>query len=274
MAAEHRLRVAMAGATGKTGREVARAVATAADMELVAAIGSRHVGEHLGHLLGLSSLDVTVVASVDEAARSEPQILVDFTEVSSAYERLLAAVERQWSIVVGTTGFSYEQRTALAAAVTRHQVGACLIANFSIGSWVAERFAEEAAHYFSDAEVVESHHAQKKDRPSGTAGRMAALLARTWRRAPDDVPIHSIRLPGMVAHQSVIFGAAGQVLTIRHDVHDRTAYAAGVLAAIRRMHALKGQLVEDLGAVMETPARDSGTVSAPGRAPTSAAPRP
>lgn len=241
----------MAGATGKTGREVARAVATAKDMELVAAIGRGHVGDHLGHLFALPDLDVTVVASVDEAARAHPQILVDFTEAASAYERLMAAVERQWSVVVGTTGFSYDQRTALAEAVARQQVGACLIANFSIGSWVAERVAEEAAHYFSDAEVVEAHHAQKKDRPSGTAGRMAALLARTWRRAPEDIPVHSIRLPGMVAHQSIIFGAQGQILTIRHDVHDRTAYAAGVLTAIRRMDALKGQLVEDLGAVLD-----------------------
>jgi 4-hydroxy-tetrahydrodipicolinate reductase len=246
-----RIRVALAGATGRTGREVGRAVLAAPDMELVAAIGARHAGEHLGALWGEPDLDVTIVESVAQAANAAPEVLIDFTEAESAFPRLLEAVRRGWSIVVGTTGFRAEQRQALAEAVAEHQVGAALIANFSVGAWVAERLAEQAARYFTAAEVVEGHHATKKDRPSGTALRLAALLAKTWRRDPEDIPVHAIRLPGLVAHQTVIFGAAGQVLSIRHDVHDRSAYADGVLAAVRKMHQLRGRLVDDLGEILE-----------------------
>ncbi|MCL8207660.1 MAG: 4-hydroxy-tetrahydrodipicolinate reductase [Actinomycetia bacterium] len=247
-----RIRVALAGATGRTGREVGRAVVAAPDMELVAAIGARHAGEHLGALWGDPDLDVTIVDSVARAAAAAPEVLIDFTEAESAFPRLMEAVARGWSIVVGTTGFRAEQREALARAVAEHQVGAALIANFSVGAWVAERLAEQAARYFTAVEVVEGHHATKKDRPSGTALRMATLLARTWRRDPDDIPVHAIRLPGLVAHQTVIFGAAGQVLSIRHDVHDRSAYADGVLAAVRKMHSLRGRLVDDLGDILQS----------------------
>jgi 4-hydroxy-tetrahydrodipicolinate reductase len=245
------IRVALAGATGRTGREVARAIADAPDLALVAALGHQHAGEHLGRLIGRPDLDVRIVGAMEDAAREMPSVLVDFTEPASAHPRLLQAVAWGWSIVVGTTGFSREQRGELAQAVAEHQVGAALIANFSIGAWVSEHLALEASRYFSQAEVTEAHHHQKKDRPSGTALRMAGLLAKAWRREPDDIPVHSIRLPGMVAHQTVIFGAAGQVLTIRHDVHDRTAYAAGVLAAVRRMNQLRGRLVDDLGEVLK-----------------------
>jgi 4-hydroxy-tetrahydrodipicolinate reductase len=243
-------RVALAGAAGRTGREVGRAIASADDMELVAALGHTHVGDHLGALWGDPDIDLVVVGSVGEAATAYPTVLVDFTEPESAFPRLVDAVDRGWSIVVGTTGFSRDQRTELARRTADRGVAAALIANFSIGAWLSERLAEEAAQFFPDAEVVEAHHATKRDRPSGTALRMAALLAKATRRDPENIPVHSIRLPGLVAHQTVLFGSAGQVLTIRHDVHDRSAYAAGVLAAIRRLPALGGRVVEDLGELL------------------------
>jgi 4-hydroxy-tetrahydrodipicolinate reductase len=245
------IRVALAGASGRTGREVGRAIAHAPDLELVAAIGKQHVGEHLGALWGDPDVDLTVVGTVGDAARAYPTVLVDFTEPESAFARLAEAVDRGWSIVVGTTGFSRDQREELARRGADRGVAAALIANFSVGAWLCERLALQAAQFFPDVEVVEAHHAAKRDRPSGTALRMSALLARATQRVPDDIPVHSIRLPGLVAHQTVLFGAAGQVLTIRHDVHDRSAYAAGVLAVIRRLGSLSGRFVEDLGDVMD-----------------------
>jgi 4-hydroxy-tetrahydrodipicolinate reductase len=245
------IRVVLAGSTGRTGREVGRAIHQARDMALVAAIGGSHRGQSLGGLWGDPTVKLDVVGSVAEAAPAHPQVLVDFTEPDSAYPRLVEAVERGWSVVVGTTGFSREQRLALARLVADRHVAAALIANFSVGSWMLEQFTLEAARVFSDVELIEAHADTKRDRPSGTAVRLSALLARAWRRNPDDIPVHSIRLPGMVAHQTVVFGAKGQVLTLRHDVHDRTAYASGVLMAIRRMSSLSGQLVEDLGAVLQ-----------------------
>lgn len=245
-----RTRVALAGATGRTGREVGRALVNAPDMDLVAAIGSAHKHEHLGALWGEPQVDLVVVDSIKEAALSHPDVLIDFTEPESAFSRLMEAVELGWSIVVGTTGFTLEQRRELGRSVVAHQVGAALIANFSIGAWVSERLAEQAAQYFQAAEVIEAHHEKKVDRPSGTAKRMASLLAKAWRRNSDDIPVHAIRLPGMVAHQTVIFGADGQTLSIRHDVHDRSAYAAGVLAAVRKMNTLEGRVVEDLGDIL------------------------
>lgn len=247
------IRVALAGATGRTGREVGRAIVAADDMVLVAALARSHAGEHLGALWGDEAVDLTVVDTVGEAATQYPTVLVDFTEPDSAYPRLLDAVDRGWSIVVGTTGFSREQRSELARRTAANGVAAALIANFSVGAWLSERLAEEAARFFPDVEVLEAHHATKRDRPSGTALRMASLLAAATRRDPDAIPVHSMRLPGLVAHQTVVFGAAGQVLTIRHDVHDRSAYAAGVLAAIRRLPSLGGRFVENLGDLMPTP---------------------
>jgi len=244
------IRVALAGATGRTGREVGRAIQQAEDMDLVAAIGSQHRGQSLSAIWGDPSVRLTVLGSVTEAAAAGPEVLVDFTEPESAYPRLVEAVRCGWSVVVGTTGFTRDQRLGLARLVAEHHVAAALIANFSVGAWMIEQLSVKAAQVFGDVELIEAHADTKRDRPSGTALRLAGLLARAWRRDADDIPVHSIRLPGMVAHQTVVFGATGQVLTLRHDVHDRSAYASGVLMAIRRMKALSGRLVEDLGDVL------------------------
>ncbi|MCL6563802.1 MAG: 4-hydroxy-tetrahydrodipicolinate reductase [Firmicutes bacterium] len=248
---EGKIPVVLAGATGKTGMAVGRELLAAADLELVGAIALRHRGEHLGALWNDPRTDLTVVASIDEIPH-DYAVLVDFTEPESSFERLRAAVRRRWDIVVGTTGFTLAQRQELAQLVGECQVGAALIANFSIGAWVLEKMALEMSRYFDRAEVIEEHHATKKDRPSGTALRMANLLAYSWRRNPEDIPIHSIRLPGLVAHQTVIFGASGQVVSLRHDVHDRSAYAMGVLQAVRKIHELRGRMVDNLGDVLES----------------------
>lgn len=246
--------VVVAGITGKTGSAVGRAIHAAPDMDLVGGLSQQHVGEELSLLWGDPSVSVVLSGRVSEVP-VDYAVLVDFTEPHSAFTRLSEAIERGWDIVVGTTGFSADHRTNLANQVSERGVGAAIIANFSLGAWVAEQLAREASRYFQAVEVLEGHHATKKDRPSGTARAMARMLGETLDRDPDAIPVHSIRLPGLVAHQAVIFGAQGQVLTIRHDVHDRTAYVDGVLAAVRRVNQLGGRLVSDLGAILN-PSRD------------------
>ena len=247
--------VILAGATGRTGEAVGRAICEAPDLNLVGAISERHRGEHLGARWNLPSLDVVLAGSVDELAGVDDAVLVDFTEAGSAFPRLKAAVRRGWDIVVGTTGFSAVEREELEALVKAAQVGAAVIANFSIGAYALERLAVETSRWFEAAEILEGHHAQKRDKPSGTALHMADLLAQALKKSPGDIPVHSIRLPGLVAHQAVVFGAKGQVVTLRHDVHDRSAYAEGALAAIRKVRSVSGRLMSDLGEVLENPPR-------------------
>lgn len=244
-----RIAVVLAGATGRTGREVGKAIYREPDLQLVGAIARQHEGQPLGTLWGEPELSLDIVSDI-AAIEAESAVLVDFTEAESAYGRLVEAIGRRWDIVVGTTGFTPQQRETLGYLVEKQQVGAALIANFSVGAYVLERLAVEAARYFGAVEVIEAHVDRKKDRPSGTAKRMADMLAGALHRDPDSIPVHSIRLPGMVAHQTVIFGTSGQVVSLRHDVHDRSAYAAGVIAAIRKIHEMKGRVVQNLGDIL------------------------
>jgi 4-hydroxy-tetrahydrodipicolinate reductase len=252
--------VVVAGVTGKTGSVVARAIQAAPDMHLIGGLSQKHAGTSLGGLWGDSNVNVVLCATLAEVAIPYA-VLVDFTEATSAAERLYEAIERGWDLVVGTTGFSSEVRQELAQRVADKGVGAAMIANFSLGAWVAERLAEEAARFFPAVEIVEGHHLGKHDRPSGTAKAMAERLAATLSRAPGDIPVHSLRLPGLVAHQAVVFGSLGQALTIRHDVHDRTAYVDGVLAAVRQIPHFRGRVVTNLGEILEHGMRPSAQQS-------------
>lgn len=245
--------VVLAGATGRTGSAVGRSICETTDLRLVGAISEHHRGEHLGARWSLPSLDVVLVGGVDELSRVDDAVLVDFTEARSAFPRLQAAIRRGWDIVVGTTGFSAAERDELEALVKARHVGAAVVANFSIGAYALERLAVETSRWFEAAEILEGHHAQKRDKPSGTALHMADLLGQTLKKSPEDIPIHSIRLPGLIAHQAVVFGAQGQVITLRHDVHDRSAYADGVLAAIRKVRSVSGRIMSDLGEILENP---------------------
>ncbi|MCY0877801.1 MAG: 4-hydroxy-tetrahydrodipicolinate reductase [Firmicutes bacterium] len=242
--------VVVAGITGKTGSVVARAVHQAPDLTLIGGLSQKHAGTALGALWGDPALDLVLkedLAAVDASYA----VLVDFTEARSAVSRLREAIERGWDLVVGTTGFSPEERLELASKVAEKGVGAAIIANFSLGAWVAEQLAAEAARFFSAVEIVEGHHLGKHDRPSGTAKAMAERLSYALNRPLGDIPVHSMRLPGLVAHQAVVFGSLGQVLTIRHDVHDRTAYVDGVLSAIRQIARMRGRVVTNLGEILD-----------------------
>jgi 4-hydroxy-tetrahydrodipicolinate reductase len=202
------IRVAVAGAAGRMGETVCRAVEGADDMELVA------------------RADPALDASLSDALAAEPDVLVDFTVPGTALENARAAVEAGVHVVIGTTGFDVEQLRGLTGA------NVFVAPNFAIGAVLMMQFAAQAARHMAKAEIIELHHDRKVDAPSGTA-------ALTAERMGGGVPIHSVRLPGLVAHQEVIFGDVGQTLTIRHDSVDRESFMPGVLLAIRCVGELK-----------------------------------
>jgi len=212
-------RVAVAGAAGRMGATVCDAVTGAADMELTGRADPE---------LGVSVADVL----------GDADVLVDFTRPDTALENIRLAVGAGVHAVVGTTGFDIGEIAAIPGD------GKVLVApNFAIGAVLMMRFATEASRIMAKAEIIELHHDRKLDAPSGTAARTAELME-------GDVPIHSVRLPGLVAHQEVILGDVGQTLTIRHDSTDRTSFMPGVLLAVRRVGTLESSPVVGLEALL------------------------
>ena len=231
------IKVAVCGANGKMGQEVVKAVNNAEDMSLVAQIDIYN-----GQFATIKDAKNSV--SID--------VLVDFTQPDSIYENALYCLNNGIKIVVGTTGLSDIQIEELKK-LSEGKKTACLIApNFSTGAVLMMKFAEMASKYFDNAEIIELHHNQKKDAPSGTAVKTAALMSdgaesyttgncteketiegARGANAYNNIHIHSVRMPGYMASQEVLFGSSGQILTIRHDSTNRECYMPGVLLAIR-----------------------------------------
>lgn len=191
-------------------------------------------------------------------ARTRPDVVVEFTVPAAAAAGLRTIVAAGCHAVSGTTGLGPHEARELGELFAAHGRGLVMAANFALGVVLLQRFAREAARWFADVEIIELHHEQKLDAPSGTAlvtarqiagaaaaplnaGRVAAHGAHAARGAlAAGVPIHSVRLPGLLAHQEVLFGAAGQLLTLRHDTSDRRAYMPGVLLAVRSVQTHRG----------------------------------
>jgi 4-hydroxy-tetrahydrodipicolinate reductase len=206
------LRVGVAGAAGKVGRAICEGVEAADDLVL----GGRADP-------ALDTLLADILGDCD--------VVVDFTRPDTALENAIACVEAGVHVVIGTTGFD-----PAPLAQRRGAGNAFLAPNFAIGAILMMRFATEASKLMAKAEIIELHHDGKLDKPSGTAKRTAELM-------DGEVPIHSVRLPGLVAHQEVILGDVGQTLTIRHDSTDRTSFVPGVLLAVRRVGGQREPLV-------------------------------
>ncbi|HWX87988.1 MAG TPA: dihydrodipicolinate reductase C-terminal domain-containing protein [Solirubrobacteraceae bacterium] len=227
--------VGVAGAAGRMGQTVCAAVQEAGDMELV------------GRADPL--LDVTLAQML---AQSTPDVVVDFTRPDTALENALQCLRAGVHVVIGTTGFDVEaleqQARAIAAAQGETPANVLVAPNFAIGAVLMMRFAAEAAKHMAKAEIVELHHDGKLDAPSGTAARTARLMAEASGGEPP--PIHSVRLPGLVASQEVIFGDVGQTLTIRHDTTGRESFMPGVLMAVRGVRTLRGTPVVGLEQVL------------------------
>jgi 4-hydroxy-tetrahydrodipicolinate reductase len=238
------IRVGVVGATGKMGRAVCSAVAAAPDLELVAAVSRSTAGATVADVMGIDGSDVVLSDSLQSLADANAEVLVDFTSAAYAAEHAAWGIDHRIHVVVGTTGFEIDDVWRDAP------VGVVVAPNFAVGAVLMMRFAEQAARHFDAVEVIERHHDQKKDAPSGTAiataRRIGAARAGTSAapggddRHPgargadvDGVRVHAVRLPGSVAHQEVVFGGQGQTLSIRHDTTDRSAFIPGVLLAIR-----------------------------------------
>ena len=247
------IRVGVIGATGRVGAEVCRAVHADAEMELAAGISRSKAGEKASEVLGLQGSDAVLAENLDSFLEAGVEVAVDFTNAEFAPEHIAWAIEHGMHIVVGTTGFDVDDAWRGAP------VGVFVAPNFAIGAALMQRFAAQAARYLPAVEIVELHHDGKADAPSGTAAATADAVAAArpedWAGpSTESVPgvrggdhagirIHSIRLPGLVAHQEVIFGGQGQTLTIRHDSTDRTSFVPGVLMAIRWVPSHSGLTV-------------------------------
>ncbi len=215
------IKVAVAGAAGRMGQTVCEAVLGAPDMELVG---------RADPLLDTALADVL----------ADAEVVVDFTQPDTALENALQCVRAGVHVVIGTTGFDpapLEQASLDEIPPTGSGANVLIAPNFAIGAVLMMRFAAEAARHMQKAEIVELHHDRKLDAPSGTALRTAELMAQASGGEPP--PIHSVRLPGLVAHQEVILGDLAQTLTIRHDTIGRESFMPGVLLAVRRVGSLE-----------------------------------
>ncbi len=236
--------VGVLGARGRMGREVVEAVRAADDLDVVAEVDD---GDRLSDV-------------VDAGA----QVVVDFTRPDVVMDNLRFCIEQGIHCVVGTTGFDDERLATVARWLEDEpDVGVVIAPNFGIGAVLLMRFAQEAARFFPSVEIVELHHPAKVDAPSGTAARTARLVAAARRAADlppapdattdalpgargadvDGIPVHAVRLTGLVAHQEVLMGAAGETLTLRHDSFDRASFMPGVLLAVRQVPRRPGLTV-------------------------------
>jgi 4-hydroxy-tetrahydrodipicolinate reductase len=248
--------VLVAGCAGQMGRQLVRALAGEDDLRLVAAVDKASVGEDAGAVAGCQPAGVVVsydlAAAIDTAS---PHVGVVFTSPSAGMPTIRTLLSHRVAAVVGTTGFSAADLDEMETLCREHDTPALVASNFAIGAVLMMRFAAEAAPHFGQVEIIELHHDRKADAPSGTALRTAQAVTEATPEGsapagPEGAPsrglpqgrvhIHSVRLPGLVAHQEVILGALGQTLTIRHDSLSRESFMPGVLLAIRRIRGLSG----------------------------------
>jgi len=264
--------VVVAGALGRMGAEVVKAVLASPDCALVAAIDTTpgKEGADVGLELGLGELEVAVTAdfegalcqasqAVRTAGPGQGALLVDFTHPKVVYEHTRGAIAYGVHPVIGTTGLSPEQLAELAAFADKASIGGAVIPNFSVGMVLLQQAAAAAARFYDYAELTELHHNRKADAPSGTCIKTAELMEELGKafnpqqveeheslegcrggRRESGLRLHSLRLPGLVAHQEVLFGAPGETYTLRHDTIDRSAYMPGVLLCVRRVRQLQG----------------------------------
>lgn len=244
------IKVGVFGAGGRMGSTVCQAVNDDPELQLVTAVDPSYRGIDLRTVTGVDA-DLRISGEADAFERTGAEVVVDFSERAASVENLAWLADHGVHAVVGTTGYSDEELAAIRAAFTCSN---CVIApNFAIGAVLMMHFAALAAPYFDSAEVIELHHDAKVDAPSGTAMATLAKMAAAssdWTEDPTNhevvpgarggtgpagIPVHSVRLRGLVAHQEVLLGTTGQTLSIRHDSIDRTSFMPGVLLAVKQV---------------------------------------
>ena len=243
------IRVGVVGAMGKMGQEVVRAVCEDKDLELVCAVDINQIDKEV-----CAMSEVRIMGDLKAAILShKPDVMIDFTQPKYVFENAKTCLENGVRPVIGTTGLSDEQIEVLNAMSQAKNLGCLIAPNFSTGAILMMMFAKQAAKYFDNAEIIELHHNQKKDAPSGTAIKTALMMAESGKmtfengncaetetiqgsrggKSYSDIHIHSVRMPGYIASQEVLFGSSGQILSIRHDSMDRQCYMSGVKMAVK-----------------------------------------
>lgn len=237
------MRVAVAGALGKMGRTVCGALASSAGIELVGGFDRQETGRTLAQVLGLPQggpiYDDVVVLFEEQ----RPDVVVDFTVYPVTVDVARQAVTRGISPVIGATGWTDEDEISFADLCDTENVPALIAPNFAIGAVLMMSFAKKAATLFPTVEIVEYHHDQKIDKPSGTAKLTARLIEHERGHGQSPVEVHSVRLRGLVAHQEVLFGGTDELLTIRHDSLSRQSFMHGVILAVQCVQQLNGLAV-------------------------------
>ncbi|WP_028307309.1 4-hydroxy-tetrahydrodipicolinate reductase [Desulfitibacter alkalitolerans] len=240
--------VLVVGGFGKMGKEVVNMVQNSGDLELVSIVDTAHNCDY--------SLPSNIFVGHDLKAaikESKPQVVVDFTHPGIVLDNTLIALKERAAVVVGTTGLKPEALDQIHVSAEEKGIGVVVAPNFALGAVLMMEISKQIAKHFSEVEIIEMHNPKKADSPSGTALKTAEGIARNLKSTPviydsspargeiiNNIPIHSVRLTGLIAHQQVIFGAQGQTLTIKHDSYDRTSFMPGVALAIKKVMKCKG----------------------------------
>jgi 4-hydroxy-tetrahydrodipicolinate reductase len=253
-------RIVVSGANGRVGREIVKAVLANPQLNLVGAVGHEHgIGQDIGLLAGgQQPLGIELSADLEGTIkRTEAEIVVDFTRPAVVKENLEAIARAGAHAVIGTTGITESDIPEISSLYRHHGVNAIISPTFAIGAVLLLKFAQQAAHFFPHVEIIETHHDQKLDAPSGTAIKYAEVISKAAEKcyaAPTkvekiphvrggdlaNIKIHSLRLPGFVAHHSIVFGGLGQSLTLKHDSISRESFVPGVLLAIEKVQQIDG----------------------------------
>jgi len=251
-------KVVVSGACGKMGREVCRAVYEDPELSLVGVVDVSHIGEDIGELVGLGKLNIYVKNDLEATLNElKPNVMVDFTSPGVVMNNIKTAIKSGINSVVGTTGITVDGLKEIKSLLKNKNINVFIAPNFAIGAVLMMKFCEKAVEYFPSVEIIELHHDQKVDAPSGTALKTAEMMSALQKKDIFELPekevlkgarggkfknirIHSVRLPGLVAHQEVIFGSKGQTLTMRHDSIDRVSFMPGVVMAIKQVQRRKG----------------------------------
>lgn len=263
------IRIVLAGPRGKMGREAIKMIENTEHFTLVGCIDRTNNGKSLAEISAESNLDVPIYCHAETCFKEiQPDVFVDLTVPDVGYKLAKTALQQRVHTVVGTSGFSNEQIDELANLAKEQNVGCLIAPNFALGAVLMMHFAKIAAKYFPDVEIIEKHHDQKIDAPSGTAMKTVDLIKEVRQQKQqghpeeyeiidgvrggeiDGVRVHSMRLPGLVAHQEVVFGSKSQLLTIKHDSFHRESFMEGLKLSIEKVVDLR-ELIYGLEHVLD-----------------------
>jgi len=248
------INIILAGPRGRMGQEAIQMIENVSDFNLVAVIDHKNGGTTLNEIVDVSSAKVPVFENpVDCFENIEADVFIDLTTPETGYKHTKAAINHNLRAVIGTSGFTEENISELKELAAQKEVGCIIAPNFAIGAVLMMKFSEMASKYFPDVEILDMHHDKKVDAPSGTATKTAEMIRNTriskQQGHPDEkstiegargaeidgMHIHSVRLPGLVAHHEVIFGGPGQLLTIRHDSLSRDSFMQGIATSVYKV---------------------------------------